>query len=499
MKKKYNLAFLFLALFLFAQNGFSQTELSKNEYGTLIQNWLEKNKGDYKLTQNDISDLQVSNAFFSKKSKINHVYLNQAFQGIPVFNAVSSVSIKDKSVFYYSNAFQSNIAAKINTITPTVSAQEAIVSAAAEYNLGAIGNVNAINASNNQFTFSKGDISRSDIPVRLVYQTTHEGDLKLAWDLSIEAINGQNWYSVRVDATNGEVLNMNDWVVSCNFGEFGHTDHTGHSKTSNAFSLFKSETTSMAPDGSQYNVFALPTESPNHGPIQLITDPANPDASPHGWHDVNGISGADYTITRGNNVWAQEDTDGNDGIGVSPDGGTALNFNFPFNPNQEPIGYQNVSTTNLFYINNVMHDIWYQYGFDEQSGNFQQNNYGNGGLGGDHVIAQSQDGSGLNNANFATPGEGGSPRMQMYLWAPSQLGTPLTINSGGTLTGPVSGVAPSTGNGADGPGNITGPSAIPVTADLALVSDGTAAPTEGCGPLTNASTVAGKIAVIYRG
>ncbi|TYB76093.1 T9SS type A sorting domain-containing protein [Bizionia gelidisalsuginis] len=498
MKKKYTLSFLFLALFLFAQNGFSQTELSKNEYGTLIQNWLEKNKGDYNLTQNDISDLQVSNAFFSKKTKINHVYVNQAFQGIPVFNAISSVSIKDKSVFYYANAFQSNIAAKINTMTPTVSAQEAIVSAAAEYNLGALGNVNAINASNNQYTFSKGDISGSDIPVKLVYQTTIEGDLKLAWDLSIEALNGQNWYSVRVDATNGDILNMNDWVISCNFGEFGHTDHTGHSKTSNAFSLFKTEA-SIAADGSQYNVFALPTESPSHGAIQLITDPADLDASPYGWHDTDGVDGSEYTITRGNNVWAQEDVNGNNAFGASPDGGLALDFNFPFNPNQEPLGYQDVSTTNLFYINNAMHDIWFKYGFDEGSGNFQQNNYSNTGFDNDLVIAQSQDGSGLNNANFATPADGQSPRMQMYLWAAGTLSTPLTINSGGTLIGDVLAAIPSTGNSGGATGNITGPSATPVTADLALVNDGSAAPTEGCAPLTNASAVAGKIAVIFRG
>ncbi|MGB1312004.1 MAG: T9SS-dependent M36 family metallopeptidase [Bizionia paragorgiae] len=498
MKKKYNLAFLFLALFLFAQNGFSQTELSKNEYGSLIQNWLQKNKGDYNLTQNDISDLQVSSAFFSKKSKINHIYVNQAYQGVPIFNAVSSVSVKDNRVFYFANAFQSNIAAKINTITPTISAQEAIASAASEYNLGALGNVSELDSKNNEYTFSKGSISNSDIPVKLVYQLTDEGELKLAWDLSINTLSGENWYSVRVDATNGEVINMNDWVISCNFRESGHTDHTGHSKTSHAFSLFKSES-SLLVDGSQYNVFALPTESPNHGPIQLVSEPANPSASPYGWHDTNGVSGAEFTFTRGNNVWAQEDVDGNDGIGASPSGGASLNFNFPLNLNQEPIGYQDVSTTNLFYINNMMHDIWHVYGFDEASGNFQQNNYGNGGVGNDHVIAQSQDGSGVNNANFATPPEGNSPRMQMYLWQPASLGTPLTINSGGTLIGSVTAAVPSTGAGADGPGNITGPSATPVTANLALVNDNSAAPTEGCNPLTNGGTVAGKIAVVLRG
>ena len=54
-----------------------------------------------------------------------------------------------------------------------------------------------------------------------------------------------------------------------------------------------------------------------------------------------------------------------------------LNFDFELDFDQDPIGYQNASLTNLFYINNMMHDIWYQYGFDEESGNFQENNYGN--------------------------------------------------------------------------------------------------------------------------
>ena len=63
-----------------------------------------------------------------------------------------------------------------------------------------------------------------------------------------------------------------------------------------------------------------------------------------------------------------------------------------------------------------MHDVWWHYGFDEESGSFQSNNYGNSGLGGDYVQADAQDGSGTNNANFATPPDGNNPRMQMYIW-----------------------------------------------------------------------------------
>jgi hypothetical protein len=73
----------------------------------------------------------------------------------------------------------------------------------------------------------------------------------------------------------------------------------------------------------------------------------------------------------------------------------------------------------LFYWNNVIHDVLHQYGFDEPAGNFQFNNYGNGGAGGDPVQAEAQDGADIgnaNNANFATPPDGSSPRMQMFLW-----------------------------------------------------------------------------------
>jgi hypothetical protein len=48
--------------------------------------------------------------------------------------------------------------------------------------------------------------------------------------------------------------------------------------------------------------------------------------------------------------------------------------------------------------------------------NFQENNFGRGGLGNDSVLAEAQDGGGTNNANFATPNDGSRPRMQMYLW-----------------------------------------------------------------------------------
>ncbi|KAJ1932435.1 hypothetical protein EC988_009458, partial [Linderina pennispora] len=72
--------------------------------------------------------------------------------------------------------------------------------------------------------------------------------------------------------------------------------------------------------------------------------------------------------------------------------------------------------TQLFYTNNFMHDLFYLYGFDEASGNFQDINFSGKGRGNDAVIANAQDGSGYNNANFATPPDGRHPKMRMYVW-----------------------------------------------------------------------------------
>src|SRR4029079_12426502 len=75
-----------------------------------------------------------------------------------------------------------------------------------------------------------------------------------------------------------------------------------------------------------------------------------------------------------------------------------------------------VAVQNLFYLNNIVHDILYSHGFNEAAGNFQVDNFNKGGAGSDPVNAEAQDGGGVDNANFATPGDGSSPRMQMYLW-----------------------------------------------------------------------------------
>ena len=490
MSKNYTTHQLLILFFLFSTVIFSQTDLSNSPYQNIINTYLSVERENLNLLETDYQDIQINNEVFSKSTRITHLYLNQRYQGIPVYNAISNVGIKDNNIFNFKANFISDISNKVNVVSPVLNPEEAITAAANHFGINNL-NTQLISEENGTFTYTSSISSRSNIPVFLVYNQNNNGSLSLAWNLSIQESDGKHWWSVRVDAINGEILDFNDWTLSCNF-ECKHAEKfTVKNKKVNSVNIFKKP--AIINDGSTYNVISLPDESPNHGNFQLLSEPASLNASPLGWHDTDGFSGPEFTITRGNNVWAQEDVDGSNGTGYSPDGTNVLNFNFDTNLEQSPLGYQDTSLTNLFYLNNMMHDIWYNYGFDEASGNFQQNNYGNGGLGGDFVFADGQDGSGLNNATFGTPPDGGNPGMTMFLWSPSgPIGNPLAINNG-ILSGDYAGISAAFG------GTL---SSSPITADLVLSQDFTldnVDANDACDLITNGAALNGKIAVIRRG
>lgn len=162
-------------------------------------------------------------------------------------------------------------------------------------------------------------------------------------------------------------------------------------------------------DNDSYNVFRI---HPGSTPQAVVSGPGAGNAqSPIGWVTNN--------TTIGNNVDAYLDRDNNNAADTNgrPISSTA-DFIYAHDAASEPttVNNQNLAVTNLFYLNNVVHDKLYQHGFNEAAGNFQTNNFGKGGSGNDPVNAEAQDGGGTNNANFSTPADGSRPRMQMYLW-----------------------------------------------------------------------------------
>ena len=122
----------------------------------------------------------------------------------------------------------------------------------------------------------------------------------------------------------------------------------------------------------------------------------------------------------GNNAFAYGDITGGDDkdeTDISPDLTSDQAWNYVYDPvNGSTKDNYSAAIVNLFYMNNYLHDWWYDHGFDEQSFNAQFLNYDRGGIGGDPLIVQGQDSSGFNNANMYTPADGASPRMQQYLF-----------------------------------------------------------------------------------
>ena len=122
--------------------------------------------------------------------------------------------------------------------------------------------------------------------------------------------------------------------------------------------------------------------------------------------------------TRGNNVDAHTDLDANNLADTPrPQGSPIRVFDFALDLTQAPSTLPQRRGDAVFSIwNNCIHDRYYELGFTEAAGNFQNNNFGRGGIGNDAVQADAQDGSGTNNANFSTPPDGSPGRMQMYVF-----------------------------------------------------------------------------------
>jgi extracellular elastinolytic metalloproteinase len=366
------------------------------------------------------TDWEITSNHTSAGSGVQHIYYLQQLKGIPVFGTDSRVHLlPNGEILIADNQFINNSVEKVTNSSPVLNPIKAIEAVAAQLNYHITEELSVVkktNTTNTEFLMSDGGISLNPIPVKLMYFLTATDELLLVWDLSIRETDGKNWWSLRVNASTGRIVDQNNYTVYC-ASEESHRKHNSAENFNNpvGFSELNEFSESTNPGCTEcYEVFALPIESPFYGSRTIEIQPAFPAASPFGWHDTDGIAGAEFTTTRGNNVDAFED---GDNPGYHPDGGPSLNFTgYPFSEiytvgNQ----YEDASITNLFYISNIVHDIAYLYGFDEASGNFQTNNYGNGGIANDYLIAQGQDGAGTCGANMSTPPDGISPIMQMTI------------------------------------------------------------------------------------
>ncbi|KPE52220.1 T9SS-dependent M36 family metallopeptidase [Chryseobacterium indologenes] len=402
--KKITLPILFAVFTAFPLTLFSQ------DNNNLIKDYISQNTiREYK--KSDLTNFIIDNIDPSKSMNGDVIKFKQIYNGLPVYGTAGTALVRDQKIIYYTDNFIKDykISASVNA---ELTKQEALKKIAED-----LGN-EEISGLQIMAFFEKGPGKITAAKQRLVYTANNNQELKLAYEYLLNEPGTPNHWNILVDAHDGKILNKTNLTLSCNFNEgaYAHDEHIPAAipQYEGTYHIERTNFVTLAPDNATYNIFPLPVEAPTFGSRALVSNPWILASSPEGWHS-NGTT--HYTTTRGNNVYAYDDKDGREStFGVSPDGGASRTFDFPYNPNA--LTYTNLSaaTTNLFYISNMVHDIFYKFGFTESARNFQSNNFGNGGLDDDEVFAQSQDGGGFNNANFASYPDNYNPVMQMYLW-----------------------------------------------------------------------------------
>lgn len=477
------------------------------------------NKDALGMSMNEIQNSEISNAYVSNSSGLTYVYLQQAFQHLPIYNKIQSLGFLNGKLVSQSGSRLTDLEEKTGglSVVPSVRPEEAVLTA---FRLKKITGYNTLFPytliPGRKVSIGKAGVATENITAELMWVPIDDGKkVKLAWQVYLVPAGTTDYWMIRIDAHENKIIDENNLTVYC-YGENNHAHireaFVWASPKNNKKNVLRSsveefgwkkesiEQQPMIINGASYRVVPFPYESPAHAPGNhaLITNPwdaATGNATSLKWHSTGTT---DYNYTRGNNVWAQEDVNGNNGTGTPATSTTTtdpLSFNFVPDftaaPTQTTVNNnQAFNITNLFYWNNIVHDITYRYGFDESAGNFQFNNQGRGGAGNDLVLADAQDGSGTNNANFSTPPDGGSGRMQMYLW--NSVPT-LTVNTPATIAGQYQAVESnfSTANKLANVGQRTG--------DVVYYNDNAAGTThEACAGVP-ANSVLGKIALIDRG
>lgn len=476
---------LLLQQWLYAQKNFSIEQLP------------ETKKNEWGLSDQDLYDVILKDHYPSLHNGLQHYYYTQRHQGIEVYNAILGIHVDPEgNLAYATSRFIPQLTEKINAATPLLPAEQAILSAAVHLEVDLKYELHSQATSEGKKTiFLAPGLSKSPVEVRLVYQPI-PNVVRLAWEILIEPLGKNDRWNIRIDALNGDILQQDNWILHCHFPAKKNFHDAPLPLVAPAEPVTKPPSAKTMVDEAQYHVFPLPVESPIHGSRAIVANPADPLASPFGWHDTDGQAGPEYQITRGNNAHAFQDRQEKDrSQDDEPDGGESLIFDFPFDDQDSLIKNLPAATTQLFYTTNMVHDFAYHYGFDEAAGNFQATNYSGAGKDDDAVIAHAQNGAEINsaflrnNANFAITPDGQSPVMQMYIWERTG-GNYLLVEEPSALAGLYQ-----SGTAEFGP-SLTD---APLRGELALAFDDSDNPGKVCNEVINVEEVKGRIAMLDRG
>ncbi|HEX8090253.1 MAG TPA: M36 family metallopeptidase, partial [Blastocatellia bacterium] len=369
---------------------------------TIAERFVRDNSALFALTQGDLERARVSAHDRDEREGITRLALEQRVSNIRVFDSEMLFAFdREGRIVSESGSFIPQIERRAPDPMPALNAEQALDRAAAICGAKLTAAVTATADSTparERVIFSSEEVDdRSE--ASLVYFPVTRDDVRLAYQILLYGVpNPLDSYLVLVDADTGEALVR--------------------------------EALTCAVDGPTGRVFVK--ENPiSSGEREVASLKGDLNLSPLGW-----VSGG---RTGGNNaqVFYNPDLKGGAMVSANPDG----NFDFPIDlsPGRSPLNSSNASAVNLFYWVNYAHDRFYALGFDETSRNFQANNFGKGGRGGDALRAETLRGAMLNqsetsqlvrnNAYFSSSLEGTPPMLAMLMWTLNVNGQFLELDS----------------------------------------------------------------------
>ena len=363
---------------------------------------------------------RISREFITGHNGMRTVIWEQQVDGISVFEALlishttkrgELVSLSSHFVPAPDRAAGSGASGRAQ---PIITAPQAVSDAA--QNIGDSISANdlsvtsAAEGAERQQTFSAAAL-KGDATAHLVWLPMNRGSLRLCWEVILMSRARGEMFRLLIDARTGEALirrSLTENISNASYEVF---------TTPSPAPFTAGYPTNMS---GAVTVMGLPTATTNQLPVVartlVVTNALDTNASPYGW-----IPDGTNVTTSGNNVSAYLDVNADNRADIPPPQGTTNRvFNFPLDLTQPPQSNSSAAVVNLFYWNNWMHDKLYDLGFTESAGNFQVTNFGRGGLGGDPVDAEAQEGINtgntyyLDNASFSTPPDGSPGIMEMY-------------------------------------------------------------------------------------
>jgi subtilisin-like proprotein convertase family protein len=413
---------------VFSSNIARLTGTSEQKRSEILRNFLKDYNQLVGMRNEQIDTLKVSADYANPDGNMSFAHLEQSINGVPVFRGEVKAGFTKRG----------EMIRVINNLAPgldyaSVSTEfgdpvKAVKTAAAQVNYELKATDTALNqAASTDLKVKFGAGGDWDIQAEKIYFPTEPGVAVPAWLVLIwKPVSA---YYVIVDAQTGTML----WRKNIAADQTQAATYNVYAN-SNAFIPVYDSPNPFTPGPINPAAAVLQGARVNRTTVTRIGNEAPYTFNNNGWITDGG------NTTDGNAVEAGVDRDTVNGVDPAgiPVGNPNRTFNFPFNPgnpvdntgdaptpNQPNLcastpppytDYQRAVATQMFWVMNWYHDELYRLGFTEQARNFQASNFGRGGAENDRISAEGQDCSGVNNANFATPSDGGRGRMQMFIF-----------------------------------------------------------------------------------